>query len=138
MPPAAPKTPAKATSEPAPASIASLPSPEIKPLPNPAAGLKPLPINSMASPHGVKPSAAVAEFQTTRQPPVTLPSNSGIVLRVVVAPPEVPASEKTRRRRRTKAEMAAARAAETATVSASGDNPESQQSPTLESPTSAA
>lgn len=137
MPPAVPKMPAKATPEPAPASIAGLPSPETKPLPNPAAGLKPLPINSMASPHGVKPSAAVVEFQTTQQPPVTLPPNSGSVLRVVAAPPEVPAPEKTRRRRRTKAEMAAARAAETATVSANGGNPESQQSSTLESSTSA-
>lgn len=113
MPPAAAKTPAKATPEPAPASIvgiASLPSPEIKPLPNPAAGLKPLPVHSMAGPDGAMPPNAT----------------------------EAPAPEKTRRRRRTKAEMAAARAAETATVSASGDNSESQQSPTLESTTSAA
>src|SRR5690348_1766097 len=55
MPPAAPKTPTKATPELAPASIvgtASLSSPETKLLPNPAAGLKPLPVHSMASPHG--------------------------------------------------------------------------------------
>lgn len=109
--PATPETPQEAaTATPQPVQAQPAAPIEEKRLPNPAAGLKPLPANAMNAPDGIKPPIASIVEKTEAEAIAAAcfsPDPPFLVL------PESPAPvEKTRRRRRTKAEMAEARAAE--------------------------